>query len=173
MSEQRSPFIYLAVALVAIAGAYMIWYTFLQPDPTDEIGVNVGNMLLDQEIAGVTGGSVKFSDYEGSILIIDFMAPWCAPCKAQIAYLREVESIPGVEVITINIDPNYNMTVLEQFGEEEGISWFYGHSPFTALDFEVNAIPVIIVADQQGVIQYRGFFTGDKDFERILGPLLG
>lgn len=173
MSNQRTPFLYLAIALVAVVGGYLIWDNFLQPDPTDVIGTSVGNTLLDQEISGVTGGSVKLSDYRGSILVIDFMAPWCAPCKAQIVYLREVESIPGVEVVTINIDPNYNMTVLEEFGEEERITWFYGHSPFTALDFEINAIPVIMVIDPEGVIQYRGFFTSDRDFERILTPMLG
>lgn len=173
MSERRSPFLYLVIVLVAVVGGYLIWFNFLQPDPSNEIGVNFGNQLLDQEIAGVDGGSIKFSDYEGSILVIDFMAPWCGPCKAQFPILYQVESIPGVEVVSVNIDPNYNMTFLQNFGEEEGITWFFGHSPFTALDFEVNAIPAVLVVDPEGTIVYRGFFTGIKDFERILSPLLG
>lgn len=173
MSEQRSPFLYIGIVLVVAVAGYLIWFNYFQPQPSDEIGINFGNRILDQEIAGVVSGSVKFSDYEGSILVIDFMAPWCAPCKDQIPILNEVDSIPGVEVITINVDPNYNMTTLQEFGEEEGIHWFYGHSPFTALDFEVAGIPTVIVVDQEGIIQYRGFFTGAKDFERVLSPLLG
>lgn len=173
MSKQRSPFLYLAIVLVASVAGYLVWFNFFQPEPSDEIGINFGNRILDQEIAGIETGSVKFSDYEGSILIIDFMAPWCAPCKDQIPILHEVDSIPGVEVITINVDPNYNMTFLQGFGEEEGIHWFFGHAPFTALDFEVSAIPTVIVVDREGVIVYRGYFTGAKDFERVLSPLLG
>lgn len=173
MSEQRSPFLYLGVALIAIVGGYLLWYNFLQPEPSDEIGINFGNQLLEQEITGIGGESVKFSDYRGSILVIDFMAPWCAPCKAQFPILDEVNSIPGVEVITINVDPSYNTTFLQEFGEEEGISWFFGHGPFTSLEFEVTAIPTVLIVDQEGVIIYRGFFTGEKDFERILSPLLG
>jgi len=173
MSEQRSPFIYLAVALIVIVGGYLVWSNFIKPDETGEIGVNIGNILLDQEIAGVNGETVSFSDYRGSVLVIDFMAPWCAPCKTQLSILSEIESVPGVEVITINVDGNINTTFLEAFGEEEGVTWFFGHSPFTALDFEVSTIPTILVVDQNGLIVHRGFLTTIEDFDRIIPPLLG
>lgn len=173
MNNQRSPYLYLAIMLVAIVGGYLVWFNFFQSEPSDVIGTKYGNQILDQEIIGIDGGSIRFSDYEGGILVIDFMAPWCAPCKAQIPVLNEVDSIPSVDVITINVDPNYNLTFLQGFGEEEGVDWFFGHAPLTALEFEVSAIPTVIVVDQEGVIVYRGFFTGAKDFERVLSPLLG
>jgi thiol-disulfide isomerase/thioredoxin len=173
MSEKRSPFVNIAVVLIVIVGSYLVWYTFLQPDPSGEIGIEMGNKLLDQDIDGINGGSIKFSDYEGSILILDFMAPWCEPCKDQVPILAQIESIPGVEVLTINIDPNYNTTSLQGFGEEEGITWFFGHSPFTALDFEVSGVPTVIIVDREGIIQYRGFFTTMNVFERVLSPMLG
>ena len=164
---------YLAVALIVIVGGYLVWSNFIKPDETGEIGVNIGNILLDQEIAGVNGETVSFSDYRGSVLVIDFMAPWCAPCKTQLSILSEIESMPGVEVITVNVDGNINTTFLEAFGEEEGVTWFFGHSPFTALDFEVSAIPTILVVDQNGLIVHRGFLTTIEDFDRIIPPLLG
>ncbi len=37
MSEQRSTFMYLAVALIAIVGGYLIWSTFVKPDGTGEM----------------------------------------------------------------------------------------------------------------------------------------
>lgn len=172
MSKQRSPFLYLGVALIAIVGGYLIWYNFLQPDTSGDIGFTKGTILLDQEIAGVDGTTVKFSDYRGSILVIDFMAPWCSPCKTQIPILQQIESIPGVEVISINIDPNYNMTFLQEFAEEEGITWYMGHSPFTALEFEISAIPVIMIVKPDGEIHYRAFFTTIREFDRVLSPLL-
>ena len=173
MREQRSPFLYLAVALIVIVGGYLVWSNFVKPDGTGEIGVNIGDILLDQEILGINGETILFSDYRGSVLVIDFMAPWCAPCKTQIAILSEIESIPGVEVITINVDGYTNMTFLEAFGEEEGITWFFGHSPYSVLDFEVSAIPTILVVDQNGLIVHRGFLTALTDFDRIIAPLLG
>lgn len=173
MSEQRSPFLYIAIALAVAVGGYLVWYTFFQPDTTGEIGIDVGNKVLDQEIELLNGTTIKFSDFEGSILVLDFMAPWCSPCKAQIPILDEIESKQGVEVITINIDPNYNSTFLQGFGEEEGITWLFGHAPFTAMDYEVSGVPTVIIVDKEGFIQYRAFFTTMQDFERVLSVMLG
>jgi len=173
MSDQRSPFAYLAVALIVIVGGYFVWSSFIKPDGTGEIGANVGDSLLDQEIIGIFGERIQFSDYRGSVLVIDFMAPWCPPCKDQIPILREVEAVPGVEVVTINMDYTYNMTTLAEFGVDEGITWFFGHSPMTALEFEVSAIPTILVVDQNGLIVHRGFLTTLNEFNSILSPLLG
>jgi thiol-disulfide isomerase/thioredoxin len=173
MSEQRSPFLYLAVALIVIVGGYLVLSNFVKPVGTGEIGVNIGDMLLDQEILGIYGETIQFSDYHGSVLVIDFMAPWCPPCKDQIPILREIEAVPGVEVVTINIDYTYNMTSLDEFGEDEGITWFFGHSPMTSLEFEVSAIPTILVVDQNGLIVHRGFLTTLNEFNSIFNPLLG
>ncbi|MES0325070.1 MAG: TlpA disulfide reductase family protein [Candidatus Bathyarchaeia archaeon] len=173
MSEQKSPFLYFAVALIVIVGGYLVWSNFVKPDGTGEIGVNIGDMLLDQEILGIYGETIQFSDYRGSVLVIDFMAPWCPPCKDQIPILREIEAVPGVEVVTINVDYTYNMTSLDEFGEDEGITWFFGHSPMTSLEFEVSAIPTILVVDQNGLIVHRGFLTTLNEFNSIINPLLG
>jgi thiol-disulfide isomerase/thioredoxin len=173
MSEQRSPFMYLAVGIIVIVGGYLVWNTFVKPDGTGEVGINLGDTLLDQDILGIYGKTIKFSDYKGSVLVLDFMAPWCPPCKDQIPILRELDALPGVEVVTINVDYTYNMTSLDEFGIDEGITWFFGHSPLTALEFEVSAIPTIIVVDQEGLIVHRGFFTTMSQFEKVISPLLG
>lgn len=164
---------YFAVALIVIVGGYLVWNTYVKPDGRGEIGINLGDTLLDQDILGIYGETIQFSDYRGSVLVVEFMTPWCPACKDQIPILREIESISGVEVVTINLDHTYNMTSLIDYGEEEGITWFFGHSPFTALEFEVGAIPLILVVDPSGVIVYRDFFTTMNEFEKIISPLLG
>ena len=65
------------------------------------------------------------------------------------------------------------MTSLDEFREDEGITWFFGHSPMTSLEFEVSAIPTILVVDQNGLIVHRGFLTTLNEFNIIINPLLG
>ena len=173
MENRRKPILYIALVLVAVVAGYLVYDNFIAPDVTGEVGVQQGNMLLDQTIPHVDGsGSVSFSDYEGSVLVIDFFAPWCEPCKTQLQVLRVIDSIEGVEVISINVDPNYDKEFLLNFGEEEGITWFYGYSPATAIDYEVAGIPTVIIVDQDGMIVNRQYFTTIQDFERILTPLI-
>jgi thiol-disulfide isomerase/thioredoxin len=165
--------ILVGLILISLVSGYLIYDNFIASDPAAKIGINVGDMLLDQTIPNIDHGeSLSFSDYQGNILVIDFMAPWCPPCKAQLPILREIELIEGVEVISINIDPNYEMNFLKDFGVEEGINWFFGHSPKSAIDFEISGIPTLLIADQKGLIVYRGFYTTIKDFETILTELI-
>jgi thiol-disulfide isomerase/thioredoxin len=172
MENQRKPVVYLAIVLMAVVAGYLFYDNFIATDDA-EIGIQQGNILLDQTISSVDGtGSVSFSEYRGKVLVIDFMAPWCEPCKDQIPILRAVNSVDGVEVISINIDRNYDMETLIEFGAEEGIQWFFGHNPPSALDFEVAGIPTIIVVDREGLIVHRGYFTTINDFERILLDLI-
>lgn len=173
MQNQRKPILYVGLLIIALTAGYLVYDNFFKPSSEGEIGIQTGNILLDETIPNIDGsGSVKFSDYQGKILVIDFMAPWCEPCKAQIDILALVDSVEGVEVMSINIDPNYDMEFLYGFGEEEGITWFFGTNPDSAVDFEVSAIPTIIIVDQDGVIAYRGYYTTVNQFETILSELV-
>jgi thiol-disulfide isomerase/thioredoxin len=173
MNNRRNPIIFVGLSLIVVVSGYLIYDNFIVSDPVIEAGINNGDMLLDQTIPNIDGSeSVSFSDYRGSVLIIDFMAPWCPPCIGQISILREIELIEGVEVLSINIDPNYEMAFLKNFRTKEGINWFFGHNPKTAIDFEVTGIPTLLIVDQRGFIVYRGFYTTIKDFDTILADLI-
>ena len=175
MQSQRKPITYVALIIVAVVAGYLVYDNFLKPQPVDEgvEGIQVGNIILDETVQSVDGNeNIKFSDYRGKVLVIDFMAPWCEPCKAQIDILALVDSVAGVEVVSINIDPTYEMEYLYNFGVEEEIDWFFGSNSQCAVDFEVSAIPTIIIVDQEGLIAHRGYFTTVKEFERILGELV-
>lgn len=172
MGTQRKPVLYLALILITVFAGYLFYDNFFAYD-NSEIGIQLGNVLLDQTIPRVYGNeSVSFRDYLGKVLVIDFMAPWCEPCKDQIPILRAVNSVDGIEVISINIDRKYNMETLIEFKKEEDISWYLGHNPSSALDFEVVGIPTIIVVNGEGLIVHRGYFTTINDFENLLSNLI-
>jgi len=174
MMDKKNPLIYIAIILVAAFAGYFIYDNFFAPKPVGDIGISTGNILLDQTIPNVDGsGSVSFSDFRGKVLVIDFLAPWCDPCKAQVDILAQIADIDGVEVLSINIDRNYEMTTLQAFADAEGITWFFGHNPPSAIAFEVDAIPTVLIVDQDGVIVRRGYFTTIQEFDVVLSQLLG
>ena len=133
-----------------------------------EEGITAGYLVTDMEIPLLDGGAVRLSDYEGKVLVVDFMAPRCAPCKEQIKVLKELDEFPNVEIITINIASGYNSSTLRQFAEAEGVTWSFGSSTEAGGTYQINAIPTILFVDEEGVIRYRGFFTTLNQFEQLL-----
>ena len=152
--------------IVGAAASYL--YFSHGDDSTHEEGITTGYLVTDVMIPLLDGDTVKFSDYEGGLLVVDFMAPWCPPCKEQFKVLKELNERIEVEIITINIDSRYNSSALRQFGEDEGITWSFGSSPVAGGVYQINAIPTILFVDEEGVIRYRGFYTTLNQFEQLL-----
>ena len=174
MEDKRKPLIYAVLIIVAVVAGYFVYENFLAPKPVGVVGILAGNRLKDETIPNIDGvNTVKFSDYRGKVLVVDFMAPWCQPCKEMIPILQQVNEIDGVEVVTVNVDPNYNSDYLTAFGAQEGISWYFGSSPSVALDYEVSGIPTILIVDKDGMIVYRNYFTTIQQFDMYIPQLLG
>ena len=167
MADIPRKYITLA-ALAVMIGAAASYMYFRDRAETDEEGTTVGYLVTDMEIPLVDGGTTRFSDYEGKTLIIDFMAPWCSPCREQLKVLQEISEAPDVEIISVNIDPTYNASFLQRFAIDEEMNWSFGSSPEAAITYKTNAIPTIILVDKEGVIRYRGFFTTLNQFQALL-----
>jgi thiol-disulfide isomerase/thioredoxin len=159
----------LIMAAVLIVGATASYIYFSRGnDSTYEEGITTGYLVTDVEVPLVDGGSVRFSDYEGGLLVVDFMAPWCPPCKEQFKVLKALNEYPNIEIITINIDTDYNSSDLRQFAEDEEITWIFGSSREAAYIYQTNAIPTILFVDKEGVIRYRGFYTTLNQLEQLM-----
>jgi thiol-disulfide isomerase/thioredoxin len=157
----------ILVVLIVSAASYL-YFSRGNDSVTYEEGITTGYLVTDMEISLLEGGAVRFSDHEGKVLVVDFMAPWCPPCREQFKVLKELNEFPNVEIITINIDSGYNSSYLRQFAETEGVTWSLGTSTEAARTYQTNAIPTILFVDEEGVIRYRGFFTTLNQFEQLL-----
>lgn len=164
-------FIVLALSLAA----YLAWLNDQnsQTPDTENIpfGVEKGYRLRDVEVTGLDGDPVLFSDYRGSILVVDFMAPWCSPCKEQIKVLIQLSQRTDVEILSINVDPEYNSTYLTRFRDDENMVWTLTSSYDAAVEYKVAAIPLILVADREGVIRYRDYYTTLTRFQQIIDEI--
>ena len=156
------------MVLLIVSAAIYMYFSRGDDSVTNEEGITTGYLVTDVEIPLLDGDTVRFSDYKGELLVVDFMAPWCAPCREQLKVLKELYEDPDIEIISINIDSRYNSSTLRQLVEDEGITWSFGSSTAVGGVYQINAIPTILFVDGEGVIRYRGFFTTLNQFEQLL-----
>jgi len=106
----------------------------------------------------VDGKDVRLSDYKGKIVVLDFWATWCPPCRKGIPDLIEIqkEFPKDVVVLGISLDTETKADV-EPFIKRIGINYpiVYGNLEVTQLYGGVEAIPTSFVIDRNGIIVDR------------------
>lgn len=131
----------------------------------------------DWQLIDTDGRTVKLSDFKGKVVILNFWAIWCAPCRAEIPgfiALQERFGFQGLTVVGVSVDPDAASEV-KSFMERLG-----GNYPVVigdekvAVDYGVvSAIPTTFVLDRKGdiVTSHLGF-TKQAVFESEIRPLL-
>ena len=120
--------------------------------------------LLDLE-----GNQISLSDYNGKVVLLNFWATWCAPCRVEMPAMESLYqdlNKDGLEVLAISIDPQ-GMVVTRPFQEAMGLTFTILHDA----DFRVGAaygartLPMTYLIDRKGIIRQRIF--GARDWNGV------
>jgi cytochrome c biogenesis protein CcmG/thiol:disulfide interchange protein DsbE len=110
----------------------------------------------DFNLKTLDGKDVKLSDYKGKIVIIDFWATWCPPCRKGIPDLVELqkEYKDNLVVIGISLDQQNTIKDLDPFIQNYGINYpvVLGTQKVVADYGNIQAIPTSFIVDQSGNI---------------------
>jgi peroxiredoxin len=130
----------------------------------------------DFSLKNLNGQTVRLSDFTGKIVILNFWATWCPPCRIEIPHLKELYAQyrdRGVEVIGISLD-SAGEQVVRDFVEKNQIDYaiLLGDEKIT-LDYGgILGIPTSFIIDRQGRIRQRLFGLQTKEvFEQALKGL--
>jgi peroxiredoxin len=125
----------------------------------------------------VNGKSVKLSDFKGKILILDFWATWCAPCKMEIPAFIELQrrfGADGVAVVGVSLDDDGPKPVAE-FAKSTGITYpIVMSNPKILRDYgNIEAIPTTFIIDRRGkIVSKHVGLVEQETFEKEIKGLL-
>ena len=141
--------------------------------------VEVGVVVEDFSAVGLDGETYRLGDTlaENDVVLIEFWASWCGPCRAEVPTLRsalEQYDDRGFGIYAFSLDDNREDW--EDASIEDGISWvntcdFQAYDSPVPAQFGVLAIPMNVLVDAEGVIlakNVRGEGLLDK-LEELLG----
>jgi Thiol-disulfide isomerase and thioredoxins len=131
---------------------------------------------LPFKVMSATGDELSLDKFKGKIVLLDFWASWCGPCRAEMPTVKKIWSKYQKEnfvLIGINLDDNRK--AFDQYVKEEGVAWpqVYdgkGWGNRIAQLYSVHSIPMTFLIDQQGIIRAAGL-RGGRLYDKI-GDLL-
>ena len=133
----------------------------------------IKNIVVNKELKTYTnitfqdinGNTIKLSDYKGSLVMLNFWASWCAPCKEEMPsldLLKVNSDLNNLEIFPINIGKD-NLKKAEKFFYDlniKNLNIFFD-SPITlAKDLKLRGVPTTILFNKDG-----------KEFARIIGSI--
>jgi cytochrome c biogenesis protein CcmG/thiol:disulfide interchange protein DsbE len=95
-------------ALVIVAGVAVVlaWILLRPPSADHKVGTDL-RPAPDFTLTDLSGNKVSLSNYRGKVVLLDFWATWCAPCKEEIPHFVDMQNRygpRGLQVIGISMD---------------------------------------------------------------------
>lgn len=120
-------------------------------------GVTVAGWILPSgegyALTDINGNTFRLSDFRGKVVIIDFMATWCPPCREEISHLRAIGERYGdqVVIISVGVDPNESRETLKRFADNFNITWRIAPCPTDMVeDYSIKFLPTLVILDGNG-----------------------
>ena len=134
---------------------------------------NIKNLIINKELKEYTNltilddqnNQINLSDYKGNILLLNFWATWCAPCKEEMPSLDLLKSNKGLnnlKIFPVNVGHD-NIKKAQKFFDDldiKNLNLYFDENINLTKKFALRGIPTSIFINKNG-----------KEFARVIGSI--
>ena len=152
---------------------FLIIFTFFISNTFASETSNIENLVVNKELKTYDNiifldsqeKIIKLSDYKGNLIILNFWATWCAPCKEEMPSLDNLKTNPNLnnlKIFPINIGRD-DIKKSKSFFKDlniKNLDIYFDNPETLAKDFALRGVPTTILFNKKG-----------EEFARIIGTI--
>lgn len=170
----------LIAAVLALLGGYWLAQTLRsEPEVTTTMSYG-GGAMINFTLPELDGKKHSLEEWRGKVIVLNFWATWCPPCREEIPLLialQKARAAEGLQVVSVAID---NKTAVMLYRQSAGINYPILMGGDDTLDLvarygnRMGSLPFTVIIDRSGAIAVRklGAFK-QGELESLVEPLIG
>ncbi len=152
-------------ALAVLAAAIAVWFTLLQPaTPNAPTIARQGSSAPQIVLPVLGGGTADLNADRGKVVLVNFWATWCEPCKSEMPALQQLaDRLHGQQFRLYSIDLQEDAASIDAFQKQFGLNLYVllDEEGSVTRGYGVRGLPATFLIDRQGIVRVQR-----------LGPLL-
>ena len=138
----------------------------------------IGQPAPDFALRSMQGENLRLSEHLGEVVVINFWATWCGPCRQEMPLLDDLYAkykLAGMTLLSVNIDESSARAAEMAHTLKVSYPVLFDDRQEVSRAFEVNAMPLTVMIDREGVVRqvFEGFKPGyEKRYAEQIRELL-
>ncbi len=144
------------------------------------MGLTTGIPAPDFELERLDGGTVRLRDLRGKVVLLNFWATWCVPCREEMPLLAQIYRDyhdQGLEILGVNLTSQDDFAEVRRFVEEFALPFpiLLDHNGQVERSYRIFGVPTTVFITREGIVHrvVVGILKGREDVEKTIRPLLG
>ena len=157
------------MVLIALVVAIIFWpveataHKSVAPTAQQDIEattlIHAGDVAPDFTVEMLDGSRITLSDLRGKVVLVNFWATWCPPCRQEMSHLQKdvIDRFAGKDVVVLPISRGEKRETVEAFIEKMGYTFPVGLDGDQSIykKYATNYIPRTFIVGKDGVVVYR------------------
>ncbi|MBR4968628.1 MAG: TlpA family protein disulfide reductase [Alistipes sp.] len=168
----------MAILAIVLCAALLFGNSFTakaqnnRPTPEQATLVKEGQKAPAFEVEMFDGSTVKLADLKGKVVLLNFWATWCPPCRAELARVEKdiIEKFKGQEFVFLPVSRGEKKETVAAFREKMGYSFPMGLDTDSRVykEYAETYIPRNFLIDKNGKVVKASVGYSEEEFAELV-----
>jgi thiol-disulfide isomerase/thioredoxin len=162
----KRPVIWISVLLVGML-VFLIQRAWEGNGPVRGRSVSIGKPAAAFQLNDLAGSQVSLADFKGKVVLLDFWATWCGPCRATMPEVEKLQQEHPDDFVLLAVNLGDSPEQVERYVKMQNLQSRVLLDPDsrTGVAYGVQSIPMQVIIDKEGILRHSqiGQYSGWRD----------